>query len=377
MTGVAEREAVRDADARRSLGRPALCVVTMRGTGDGIAYVARLVERVLRDALATPPRLLALEPARSGHVSRLERARFGARLLAAQATGRADWLLFNHVGIARAQRSVPAALRKPYGLMLMGIEAWDPELPADRLAAMREARIRIAISNHTARRVMETHPGVGPVMPCLLSLMPDDAPHSGDVDEALLAQVRPRSALIVGRMSASERYKGHDELLESWPSVLARVPDAQLVVAGRGDDVERLRTLAGTLGIAEHVLFAGFVSDATLDRLLSRVAAFAMPSRGEGFGLVYLEAMKRGVPCLGSVHDAATDIIVHDRTGTLVDQDDRAALADGVAALLADRARARALGAAGRARYEQLFTYERYRERLLALLTGAFGAGGR
>lgn len=354
-----------------SLGRPGLAVVTMHGTGDGIAYEARLLERTFAEAGA-PARTIALEPATPGVVTIPERLRFAARVAAAQASRSVDWMLFNHVGVARAQGLVPAALRRPYAVMLNGVEAWDPALSADRKRVLRDAALRISISPHTARRVEATHPDIGPVIPCLLALMP----HEPDPDrpDADLPPLGAHDVLIVGRMSAAERYKGHDELLESWPAVRRRVGDARLLVAGRGNDVERLRQKAAELGLSDAVVFLGFVPDQALLWLFGHVAAFAMPSRGEGFGLVYLEAMRRGVPCLGSVHDAAADIIVDRVTGRLVDQDDREALADAVAFLLEDEGRRRALGRAGRSRYEDLFTFERYGERLLPLLASLRGA---
>lgn len=348
-----------------TLGRPGLAVVTMHGTGDGIAYEARLLERTFA-AAGAPARTIALEPRTPGAITLGERLRFAGRVAAAQATHGVDWMLFNHVGIARAQGLVPRALRRPYAVMLNGVEAWDPALGEDRKQVLRDAALRISISPHTARRVQAQHPDVGPVVPCLLALMPHEPDPA--TPGAALPPLGAHDVLIVGRMSAAERYKGHDELLEAWPAVRARVPDARLLVAGRGDDLERLRAKAASLGLEDAVLFLGFVPDQALLWLFGHVAAFAMPSRGEGFGLVYLEAMRRGVPCLGSVHDAAADIIVDEVTGRLVDQDDRAALAAAVVSLLRDEQRRRALGEAGRRRYEELFTFERYGERLLPLL---------
>ena len=355
-----------------SLGRPGLAVVTMHGTGDGIAYEARLLERTFAAAGAAAT-TIALEPAQPGVVTAVERAMFAARIAAAQASGRVDWLLFNHVGVARAQGVVPRALRRPYAVMLNGVEAWDPGLGEDRKRVLREAALRISISPHTARRVAAVHPDIGPVIPCLLAL----APHEPDppVPEGALPPLGAHDVLIVGRMSAAERYKGHDELLEVWPAVRARVPDARLLVAGRGDDAQRLEAKAAQLGLGESVRFLGFVSDPALLWLFGHVAAFAMPSRGEGFGLVYLEAMRRGVPCLGSLHDAAADIIVDGVTGRLVDQDDRTALGEAVVSLLEDEGRRREMGEAGRRRYADMFTFERYGERLLPLLASMHANG--
>lgn len=174
-------------------------------------------------------------------------------------------------------------------------------------------------------------------------------------------------------MSADERYKGHDELIECWPLVLHHVPDAQLVIVGKGDDRDRLMKKAAAAGLGDRVLFPGFVDDATRDTILEQAALFAMPSRGEGFGIVYLQAMRLGTPCLGSVADAAGDIIIEGETGRLVDQDDRQALAAAIIPILRDRALRDRMGVAGRRRYEREFTFDRFRDRLSATLGNAFG----
>ncbi|MBA3831439.1 MAG: glycosyltransferase family 4 protein [Chthoniobacterales bacterium] len=206
---------------------------------------------------------------------------------------------------------------------------------------------------------------------CPLALLPE---YSGTVaaDRALLEQIRKSSVLIVGRMSARERYKGHDQLLESWPRVLRVVPGAQLVVAGKGDDLERLRAKAGALGIGGDVLFPGFVSEETLAALRERVSVFAMPSSGEGFGLVYLDAMRAALPCIGGSRDAGAEVIVDGETGICVDPSDTEALSSAVSLLLTTPELREAYGAAGRRRFDAVFTFERYCERLLPILRNAF-----
>lgn len=364
------------------VGRAGLAVVTLASGADGVAYVGRLLHRALRDAAGEDPWTVALDPASTDGVTAGERLRFSRRLISSQITGRVDWLVFNHVGIARLQSKLPAALRCPYAVFVHGVEVWPPDLSGDRLATLSGAAVRIANSEYTALRTMALHPGIGPIAACPLGLLPDDPAAVGPTDEALLERVSPRSALIVGRMSSAERYKGHDELLESWPAVLAAVPDAQLLVAGSGDDVGRLRERAQALGISEHVLFCGYVSAATLEGLLQRVALFTMPSRGEGFGLVYLQAMRAGLPCVASTDDAAVDVVVHGETGLLVRQSDGSALTEALVRLLTQEALRRSMGEAGRRRFEADFTYEAFRSRLLPLLApfaaraGSTGAHG-
>ena len=169
-------------------------------------------------------------------------------------------------------------------------------------------------------------------------------------------------------MHDRERYKGHDEFLECWPEVIANVPAAQLVVAGLGNEVPRLQEKARALGVVASVLFCGFLPADALTAVWDRVALFAMPSAREGFGLVYLEAMRAGRPCIGSTSNAAGDIIVDGETGLLVDRSDRSALAGAIVGLLEDAPRRLAMGEAGRRRYLAEFTADRFAGRLYDIL---------
>jgi phosphatidylinositol alpha-1,6-mannosyltransferase len=116
-------------------------------------------------------------------------------------------------------------------------------------------------------------------------------------------------------------------VLEAWPAVRLRVPDARLMVIGDGDDAPRLRAKAEDLGLSGSVEFKGFLSDPDLAACYRESSVFVMPSLNEGFGLVYLEAMRQGLPCIGSIHDAAGDVIEDGVTGFLIDQRDLQGLA--------------------------------------------------
>jgi phosphatidylinositol alpha-1,6-mannosyltransferase len=175
-------------------------------------------------------------------------------------------------------------------------------------------------------------------------------------------------------MSAGERYKGHDELLNAWPLVLRSLPDARLVFAGGGDDEPRLRARSEQLGIAASVHFTGFISHDELLGWYARSALFAMPSRNEGFGIVYLEAMAHALPCLASTHDAAREVVEDGVTGALVDPDNLEALAGTTSRLLSDPHLRIRLGRCGRRRVRERFSYEVFRDRLLPILDARLGS---
>lgn len=350
-------------------GAPDLVAITLDPKGGGVAAVSRLLWRVFQERWDGGGRLITLVDDRrrpsSLETSTAERIRFGARIVREQIFGGCAWMFYSHLSLARVQAAVPAPFRRPHAVFLHDVEAWEP-LSAGRRRALRSAFLRIANSRYTAERAMAAHPDVGPIIACPLALPPseeDVATVREDVPD-----IGPRAVIAVGRMAAAERYKGHDELLEAWPAVIARVPAARLVFAGTGDDVSRLEAKAASLGVAGSVIFTGFVSRQVLTELYRRAAVFALPSRREGFGLVYLEAMAERLPCIGTIHDAAGDVIEDGVTGFLVRQADTNALAARLLLLLGDEARRIEMGEAGRRRLERLFTYRQFADRLVALI---------
>jgi phosphatidylinositol alpha-1,6-mannosyltransferase len=274
--------------------------------------------------------------------------------------------LFDLLGPARLQAWLPARRRAPYLIPLYGIEVWRP-LSWDRRRALAAATVRFAISAYTIRRAL-------PFVPCLendpvVPLALEERQAEGAVDAGLLRRLGQGYLLVVGRMASTERYKGHDQILDA----LLHLPDARLVVAGDGDDRPRLAARAADLGLTGRVAFTGFVSEATLIELYRRAAVFVMPSLGEGFGLVYLEAMRAGKPCVAARGSAAEEVVKDGETGLLVRQEDEEELAAALQRLLASPEAARRMGEAGRRRWRDEFGAGRFRARvepLLAQLTG-------
>jgi phosphatidylinositol alpha-1,6-mannosyltransferase len=365
--------ATADSVERLIAPRGALAAATLAPAGDGIAYAARLMHRAMSDLGGREPALVELGATGAEPIALRTRVQFFAKLARLQSLRRVNWLVFTHVGIARAQLRVPKKFRRPYAVMLHGIEAWSATLDAERRQVLRDARVRIAISPHTARRVAAAHPDLPGIETCLLGLLPDDE-HPDRVPADVRVDYGPHAVVIVGRMAGTERYKGHDQLLLAWPRVLAEVPDASLVMVGRGDDVDRLRAKAAALSLGRNVHFTGFLPDVAVRGILRNAAAFAMPSRGEGFGLVYLQAMRAGIPCVGSRDDAAADVIIDGETGLLVPRQDPEAITGALLRLLTDESMRRRLGEAGRRRFENTFTYPRFRARLASVLARAFPA---
>jgi asparagine synthase (glutamine-hydrolysing) len=245
--------------------------------------------------------------------------------------------------------------RLPYYLVAHGIEVWRRLSVAERWAVRRAHRV-LCVSEFT-RREMARHT---PLRPDQAAVVYNGLDPAFPVEAGRPLAECPPVIVSVSRLDRADRYKGIDMLIEAMPAVCAQAPAARLRVIGQGDDLPQLRRRADRLGAA--VDFLGPVSDARLTEELRAARLFALPSLREGFGLVYLEAMAHGRPCLGVRAGAAPEVITAD-TGLLAEPGSAPSLA---AALLEGLGRPwRAAAILERAR---AFSYERFAERLAPVL---------
>jgi glycosyltransferase involved in cell wall biosynthesis len=123
--------------------------------------------------------------------------------------------------------------------------------------------------------------------------------------------------LTVGRMDSSERYKGHDRVLDVLPSLLAWKPNLRYLIVGQGDDRSRLVGRARALRVADRVTFAGFRED--LAACYAACDLYVMPSTHDGFGIVFLEALANGRPVVAGGIDGSIEAVGWGELGFLCD----------------------------------------------------------
>jgi glycosyltransferase involved in cell wall biosynthesis len=140
-----------------------------------------------------------------------------------------------------------------------------------------------------------------------------------------------RVILTVGRMVGAERYKGFDVLMETLPFL---PDDVVYVIAGGGNDAPRLQRKAHDLGISHRVVMTGLFPEGEKADLYALADVYAMPSRGEGFGFVFLEAMASGIPVIASKHDGGREALLDGKLGLLVDPANPAEVRAAIAELL-------------------------------------------
>jgi phosphatidylinositol alpha-1,6-mannosyltransferase len=134
-----------------------------------------------------------------------------------------------------------------------------------------------------------------------------------------------KAILSVSRLDSREAYKGQDRVIKALPALRDQGLRPVYLIAGEGDDLPRLQGLAAAEGVEDQVRFLGRIADADLPDLYRAADLFALPSTGEGFGIVYLEAMACGTPALGLNAGGAPDALCDGELGAMIEEADLAA----------------------------------------------------
>jgi phosphatidyl-myo-inositol dimannoside synthase len=263
----------------------------------------------------------------------------------------------NLAPVVRAMRLVAPGMKAI--LCTHGVEVWQP-LPHLRRSALRKADLVLAPSKYTAEHVVADQ-GVDPekvrVLPWALDPQFEALAANAGKNRVPANFPQGQVVLTVGRWRADERYKGMDTLITALPRLLPRWPELQLVAVGDGDDRVWLADLAEETGVERHVHFLSSLSYEELAACYAHCEMFALPSRGEGFGLVYLEAMASGKPVIGGAHGGAPEVIEDGKTGYLVPHGDAAQLATAIETLLSDASLREGMGRRGKQRVENEFRF--------------------
>ena len=250
-------------------------------------------------------------------------------------TGPFDLVYCAHINLLPFAWVAARMSRASLVLTLHGVEAWKPtsRIVTNQLAG--RADLYLPVSQLTLDRFRRWCPAPierFEVMPNAVRLeqFGPGPINSGMVDQLGLAG--RKVILTLGRLTPRERYKGFDEVIDILPRLIEHLPDLVYVIAGTGEHRDRLETRVADLGLQEHVRFTGFVAEEDKPDLYRLADLFVLASRGEGFGIVLLEAMACGTPVIASALDGGREAVRDGRLGRLVDPTDPDALVDAIIA---------------------------------------------
>jgi phosphatidyl-myo-inositol dimannoside synthase len=253
---------------------------------------------------------------------------------------RMDMVVCGHLHLLPAAWVVARLRGARLALVIHGVEAWarSGKILANRLA--RRVDAFIAVSRCSAERFAQWSKVPMERAFILPNCVDLDSFRPQPRDLALQERYRlgsSRVILTVGRMASQERYKGFDEVIEQMPRLLDRFPDLKYLVVGEGDDRRRLEAKTRALGVSDRVVFAGGIPESEKVAHYNFADVYVMPSTGEGFGIVLIEAAACGVPVVGSSSDGSREALLEGRLGRLVDPKNSSELTETISAVLQDK----------------------------------------
>ena len=279
-----------------------------------------------------PDKLVYVDSAAGGKLRYLTTA---VRVLAGDRSH--DLVVCGHINLLPLAWLASRFLDVPLVLFIYGIDAWQPTRSA--LANFLVGKIHwvVSISDITARKFHAWVPSKTQQLSVLPNAIHPEWYGPGARSEALLARYRLKGKTVLmtlGRLVSVERYKGFDEALEVLPEIAEALPNVAYLVVGDGSDRSRLEEKARALGVADRVVFTGNVPEVEKADHYRLADVYVMPSQGEGFGFVLLEAMACGIPVIASKVDGGREAVRDGQLGMLVDPGDKDELKHAIFAAL-------------------------------------------
>lgn len=262
---------------------------------------------------------------------------FAAQVLLAAIAERPDLIICGHLNFSPLAANIFNLLKIPYWVIVYGIDAWNIE-DQSKIYGLKSAQKIVSIGEYTRDRIVAEQnisPDRIPLLPVTFDATQFTVKPKPQylLDRYKLAPEQP-VILTVTRLASGDRYKGYDQILQALPAIRHQIPNICYLLVGKGHDRDRIEAMVDDLGVRDCVIFAGFVPDHELADYYNLCDLFAMPSKGEGFGIVYLEALACGKPTIGGNQDGAIDALCHGELGVLVNPDSIDEIAETIVQIL-------------------------------------------
>lgn len=233
-------------------------------------------------------------------------------------------IITSHLHFSPLARYLKRWFQIPYWTIAHGIDAWGVK-SRSICDALQEADLVLSVSNYTQDRLLKEQQ----LDRRRVGILPNTLDPRNFVirpkPSHLLMRYGLRSEqpllLTVARLDSHERYKGYDTVIRALPKIRETLPDVHYLLVGKGKDSTRVAELIRTLNLERNVTLVGYVPDEELCDYYNLCDVFTMPSKKEGFGIVFLEALACGKPVLAGNQDGSVDALCYGKLGVLIDPD--------------------------------------------------------
>ena len=259
--------------------------------------------------------------------------------------------------------------KKKVILLAHGIEIWYP-LSKRKKNMLSCCDAIFCVSNYTAQTIIKEH-GLAPqkckvLNNCLDPFMPlpQENVNTDELRKKYGFSPTDKILFTLARLSESEKYKGYDKVITALQEL--NDPTIKYIIAGKADagELASLKEKIKAAGVEKQVVLAGFIADEELAAHFYLADVYIMPSTGEGFGVVYLEAMYYGLPVIAGNVDGSVDALDKGNLGLLINPNDNNAIQNAIKQIIEQPLNYQP----DQIRLQELFGYETYKEKLSLML---------
>ena len=291
---------------------------------------------------------------------------------------RNNQVILSHVNLLRIGYLIKRiSPRTKLILLAHGIEVWKP-LGRRKRKWMKECDIILAVSSFTKSKIIEQYGVLKEkcfvLNNCLDPFLP--LPGAGEKNVALLNRYNCSANNIIimtlTRLRSDERYKGYDKVMEALALLKPKYPQLRYLLAGNYDDTEKqwVDQLIQQAGLQQQVILPGYIEDNEIRDHFAVSDIYVMPSSGEGFGIVFIEAIYYGLPVIAGNKDGSADALLNGELGQLVDPGNAQEIATAITNIIENKSSV----TPNRKLLLKNFSYEAYKQNLKEALNTGFRA---
>lgn len=278
-------------------------------------------------------------------------------------------IISTHINLLKFYIFLYPLFKIRYLLITYGIEVWS--MTFLKRIILQNAAIITALSNYTAEKIKKVC-GEDQRIIIFPPVVDDKKFYPVPKDRGLLEKydlIDKKIILTVCRLNSKEKYKGYDKIIIALSKISSEIPNVKYLIVGEGDDIYRVKSLIKKMKLETKVISCGFVPDGELVKYYNLCDVFVMPSKGEGFGIVFLEALACGKPVIAGNKDGSRDALLNGDIGILVDPDNIDEIVEAIVEVLQEKVPKKLIDSDYlRKRVLQVYGIDKFNERVENLL---------
>lgn len=248
-----------------------------------------------------------------------------------------DLIICGHINFSLLCMIMSAIFKIPYFTIVYGVEAWS--LNRLEISGIKHSKKILSVSSFTKNKILMQ---LSDYKKCDVFILPSTfdeqrfrpKPKPKYLMDKFNLKEDDKLLLTIARLSKGEKYKGYDKVIVAMKEIIKEIPNVKYLLVGSGDDEDRIKTLIKDSGLEDRVILTGFVPSEEVVDYYNLCEVFVMPSIGEGFGIVFLEALACGKPVIAGNKDGSREALLDGKLGLLVNPDDTSQIAEAIIKIL-------------------------------------------